>query len=203
MRLDELATINTGLVTARKQVKIPNEETIKYRTLNLKAINENGYIEDDLVEDFWANERLKRGYLTQIGDIVVRLTTPFTAVLIDEMHTGIIIPSHFVVIRVDLKRILPEYLYWLLNTEKVRQEIQQNISSTTIGAVKPMAYAALNIELITLEEQKQIGELYRLAKKELHLRNQVMEQKELYYKEAINKIQKEMRKNNEDNQKRY
>lgn len=201
MRLDELSTINTGLVTARKQVKIPNDETIKYRTLNLKAINQNGYIEDYLVEDFWANERLKTGYLTQIGDIVVRLTTPFTAVLIDEMHTGIIIPSHFVVIRADLKRILPEYLYWLLNTEKVRQEIQQNISSTTIGAVKPMSYAALNIELITLEEQKQIGELYRLAKKELHLLNQVMEQKELYYKEAINKIQKEMRKNNEDNQK--
>lgn len=30
-----------------------------------------------------------------------------------------------------------------------------------------------------------------------------MGQKELYYKEAINKIQKEMRKNNEDNKERY
>ena len=199
MRLNELATINTGLVTARKQAKILNKDTIKYRTLNLKAINEKGYIEDDLVEDFWSNEKLKTGYLTRNRDIVVRLTTPFTAVLIDESHEGIIIPSHFVVIRADTGLILPEYLYWLLNTEKVRQEIQQNISSTIIGTVKPMSYASLNIELLTLEEQRQIGELYRLSKKELYLLDQLMGQKESYYKEAINKIQREMRKNNEDN----
>lgn len=194
MRLDELATINTGLVTARKQDKVPNSNSIKYKMLNLKAINEKGYIDDNLLEEFWAKERLKSGYLTWIGDIVVRLTTPFTAILIDKKHTGLIIPSHFVVIRADTKRILPEYLEWLLNTDKVHQKLQQNLNSTTIGTVKPMLYASLNIELLTLEEQEKIGELYKLSKKELHLLNQIMGQKELYYKEAINRIQKEMRK---------
>lgn len=201
MRLDELATINTGLVTARKQDKVPNDDSIKYKMLNLKAINEKGYIDDNLLEEFWAKERLKLGYLTRLGDIVVRLTTPFTAVLIDKEHTGLIIPSHFVVIRADLKWILPEYLEWLLNTDKVRQELQQNLNSTTIGTVKPMSYASLNIELLTLEEQKKIGELYKLSKKELHLLNQIIGQKELYYKEAINRIQKEMRKKNENDKK--
>ena len=57
----------------------------------------------------------------------------------------------------------------------------------------------MDIERITLQEQAQIGELYMLAKKELYLLDQIMGQKELYYKEAINRIQKEMRKNNEDN----
>ena len=57
-----------------------------------------------------------------------------------------------------------------------------------------MSYAELDIEWITLQEQAQIGELYMLAKKELYLLDQIMGQKELYYKEAINKIQKEMRK---------
>lgn len=193
VRLGELVTINTGLVTARKQARVPSEETVKYKTLNLKAINEKGYIDDTLIEDFWANEKIKSGYLTRIGDIVVRLTTPFTAVLIDEIHTGLIIPSHFVVIRTDSNRIIPEYLYWLLNTEKIRQEIQQNINSTTIGTVKPMSYALLNIELLTLQEQKQISELYMLSKKELYLLDQIMGQKELYYKEAINKIQRKMK----------
>lgn len=194
MRLNELATINTGLVTARKQDKVPKDDSIKYKMLNLKAINEKGYIEDDLLEEFWAKERLKAGYLTRVGDIVVRLTTPFTAILIDEKHAGLIIPSHFVVIRADVKWILPQYLEWLLNTDKVRQELQQNLNSTTIGTVKPMSYALLNIEPITLKEQEKIGELYKLSKKELHLLSQIMEQKELYYKEAINRIQKEMRK---------
>lgn len=201
MRLDEMATINTGLVTARKQDKKPTDDSIKYKMLNLKAIHEKGYINDNLLEEFWAKERIKSGYLTQLGDIVVRLTTPFTAVLIDEEHTGLIIPSHFVVIRSDLERILPEYLEWLLNTDKVRQELQQNLNSTTIGTVKPMAYAALNIAFIPLEDQKKIGELYQLSKKELHLLNRIMGQKELYYKEAINRIQKEMRKKNGNDKK--
>lgn len=199
MRLAELANINTGLVTARKQAKITDQEIIKYRILNLKVINEKGYIEDNLVEEFEANERIKPVYLTKVRDIVVRLTFPFTAVLIDEEHENIIIPSHFVAIRPDKERLLPEYLYWLLNTEKVKQELQQNINSTTIGTVKPMSYAELDIEQITLQEQAQIGELYMLAKKELYLLEQIMGQKELYYREAINRIQKEMRKNNEDN----
>lgn len=194
MKLESLATINTGLVTARKQAKEWEKSCKSYKTLNLKAINEKGYIDDDLIEEFRAIEEIKTVYLTQMGDIVVRLTTPFTAVLIDEQHEGLIIPSHFVVIRANKKKILPEYLYWLLNTEQVKQELQQNINSTIIGTVKPKTYATLNIECLELEEQRQIGELNLLAKRELYLWVQIMAQKELYYKEAINKIQKEMRK---------
>lgn len=199
VRLDEAAVINTGLVTARKQARGVSDSIIQYKLLNLKAINSKGFIEDSLLDDFETLEEIKPIYITRMGDIVVRLTFPFTAVLIDEMHTGMIVPSHFVVIRTNVKKIIPEYLFWLLNTEKVRQQLQQNISSTMIGTVKPMAYAALNIQQITLEEQRKIADIYLLSKKNLMLLNQLITQKELYYKTAIDKIQKEMRKNYEDN----
>lgn len=194
-----MATISTGLVTARKQDRMPGKDSLKYKMLNLKAVNDEGYIEDTLLEDFWAKERLKSGYLTQAGDIVVRLTTPFTAVLIDKEHTGFIIPSHFVVIRTDSRQILPEYLNWFLNADRVRQELHQNLSSTMIGTVKPKVYACLEIDLITLEEQKKIAELYKLSKKELRLLKQMRVQKELYYKEAICRIQEKMRKKEQGN----
>lgn len=199
MRLDEAAVINTGLVTARKQAKGVSKSIIQYRLLNLKAINNKGFIEDSLLDEFETLEEIKPTYITQTGDIVVRLTFPFTAVLIDEMHTGLIIPSHFVVIRTNTKKIIPEYLFWLLNTEKVRQQLQQNVNSTMIGTVKPMSYAALKIQQITLEEQREIADIFLLAKKELMLLDQLTKQKELYYKTAIDKIQKEMRKKYEDN----
>lgn len=199
MRLDEAAVINTGLVTARKQARGVSDSIIQYKLLNLKAINSKGFIEDSLLDNFETLEEIKPIYITRVGDIVVRLTFPFTAVLIDEMHTGMIVPSHFVVIRTNAKKIIPEYLFWLLNTEKVRQQLQQNISSTMIGTVKPMTYAALNIQQITLEEQRKIADIYLLSKKELMLLDQLMRQKELYYKIAIDKIQKEMRKNYENN----
>jgi hypothetical protein len=199
VRLDEAAVINTGLVTARKQARGVSDSIIQYKLLNLKAINSKGFIEDSLLDDFETLEEIKPIYITQMGDVVVRLTSPFTAVLIDEMHTGMIVPSHFVVIRADAKKIIPEYLFWLLNTEKVRQQLQQNISSTMIGTVKPMTYAALNIQQITLAEQRKITDIYLLSKRELMLLDQLIKQKELYYKTAIDKIQKEMRKNYENN----
>ncbi len=194
IELGELAKINTGLVTARKQAKKTNACIKMYKALNLKAINSKGYIEDDLIEDFEAIDIIKPVYLTRKGDIVVRLTYPYTAVLIDEVHEGIIIPSHFIVIRTDIKTLLPEYLYWLLNTENAKQDIQQNVNSTMLGTVKPMAYTKLLIDLLSMGEQMKIGEIYMLAKKELYLLDQIIGQKELYYKEAINRIQKEMRK---------
>ena len=199
MRLDEAAVINTGLVTARKQARGVSDIFAKYKLLNLKAINNKGFIEDFLLDDFETLEEIKPTYITQMKDIVVRLTFPFTAVLIDEMHTGLIIPSHFVVIRTNTRKIIPEYLFWLLNTEKVRQQLQQNVNSTMIGTVKPMSYASLNIQPITLEEQRKIADIYLLSKAELMLLDQLLRQKELYYKAAIDKIQKEMRKNHENN----
>ncbi len=199
MKLEELATVKTGLVLARKQAKLPSDVMARYRQLNLKAINENGYIEADCLEEFHANEGLRAEYLTQPKDIIVRLTTPYTAVLIDDEYAGIVIPSHFVVIRTIDKRLLPEYLYWLLNSERIKSIMLQNISSTMIGTVKPSNYANLSIDLLSLNEQRQIAKLNRLAKRESFLLKQLKEQKELYYNEAINIIQKEMRKKTHEN----
>lgn len=199
MRLDDLVSVKTGLVLARKQAKHPTDIIAKYRQLNLKAIDSKGYIDENNLEEFCANERLKAEYLTQPGDVIVRLTTPYTAVLIDEEFAGMVIPSHFIVIRTRGKKILPEYLYWLLNTDKVKSSLLQNVSSIMIGTVKPASYAEIEIELLTLEEQRKISDMNMLAKKEIHLLDRLMGQKELYYKEAIDKVQKEMRRRKNEN----
>ncbi len=194
LRLEELAVIKTGLVTARKQAKDEFDAVAKYRMLNLKAINAKGYIEEKYVETFFSKERLKADYLTQPGDVLVRLTTPYTAVLVGEEQAGWIIPSHFIVIRTSGRLLLSEYLYWLLNTAKVKAELQQDISSVMIGAIKARSYTELEIELLSIQEQKKIAELYLLSQKELSLLDQLMGQKEVYYKEAIDRIQKDMRR---------
>ena len=192
MKLSELATIKTGLVIARKQAKQPYSEVIWYKQLNLRSIHPEGYIERTYVEDFGAKETLPAEYLTQSGDIVVRLTTPYTAVLIDEEWKGVVVPSHFVIIRPD-NRLLPEYLYWLLNTKKIREKLTQNVSSIMIGTIKPKSYACLDIEILSLEQQQRIARLNLLAKKELDLLERLKEQKKLYYEIAIDRIQREMR----------
>lgn len=204
MELGELATIKTGLVVARKQARKTCDEAARYKQLNLRCIHPEGYIEAAYLEEFCAKEILKAGYLTQSGDIVVRLTAPYTAVLIDEAWEGILVPSHFVIIRSDRNRLQPEYLYWLLNTGRIREKLQQNISSIMIGTVKPRSYAHLEIELPSIKQQQRIARFHFLAKRELDLLEQLKEQKRLYYDAAIDRIHREIgEKDYEDDKERY
>ena len=78
MKLEKIADISTGLVLSRK--KSSNNEGFVYELLTLKSFNENGYIEDEYLDNFISEEKIKSQYLTQEGDIIVRLSSPNTAI---------------------------------------------------------------------------------------------------------------------------
>jgi len=200
-KLSELAFIRTGLVTSRKETKDKKGDSLKYKQLNLRSINAKAYIDEIYLEDFYATEILKDEYLTQDSDIVVRLTYPYTAVYVDESKVGLLVPSHFIIIRVSREKgLLPEYLYWLLNTEQIKAKMKREALSGMIGAVAPKTYSDLDIDILTISEQKKIANVYQLTKRELFLIEQHKELKELYYTNVIDRIQKEMKE--DDNNKK-
>ena len=80
MRIEELAIVRSGLVLGRKQSKDPSE--YRYPLLNLRSIQPDGTINPSCCEIFYATEYLNPDYLTHEGDVVIRLTAPYTAVLI-------------------------------------------------------------------------------------------------------------------------
>ena len=123
MRLGEVASIRSGLVLSRKLAKEPTE--YRYRLLNLRSIHPKGYVELDQLDVYDAKEPLGAEYLTRPGDIIVRLSAPYTAVLIDRSSENLVVSSNFVLIRTEQNALLPEYLHWLLNTEKVNRRIYE------------------------------------------------------------------------------
>ena len=129
MKLGELATVRSGLVLSRKQARKGAPVKMRYPLLSFRAIHPNGYIDMEQLDGFDAAEQLSPEYLTQIGDVIIRLTSPYTAVLIDEASAGMVVSSNFVIIRVDRSRLLPGYLVWLVNTPKIRKAIYENTSS--------------------------------------------------------------------------
>ena len=104
--------------------------------------------------------------------------------------------SCLVVIRADASQILPEYLYWLLNTPKVKRQIYENTSSNMLGAIKPRYFADFEVSLLSMENQETIAALNLLAHKERQLLNELTMEKEKYYSYTINEIQKQMRRGN-------
>ena len=202
MKLGEIATVRSGLVLSRKLAQ--GSSPFRYQLLNLKSISPKGYIKMDQLDWYDATEALSEEYLTHDGDLVIRLSVPYTAVLIDKSTEGIVISSNFAIVRVSRSMILPAYLQWLLNTAQVKKQIFENTSSNMLGAVKPKFFCDFEISLLPLKDQQQIADLHALAQKEILLLTELAEQKEAYYASAIDKIQKQMRKEHGyDEQKRY
>ena len=194
MKLGSIATVRSGLVLSRKQAKGISSE--RYPLLNLRAINPAGYIDLSETDVFDSAGPLSSEYLTQCGDIVVRLTAPYTAVLIDESTTGLVVSSNFLIIRVDHHYLLSEYLFWLLNTPDIRREIYENTGSNMLGAVKAKFFSDYELTPLPLAEQTRIADMHALAIKETRLLQQLADAKSKYYSMLIDHIHNEMKRGN-------
>ena len=122
MNLGEIADIRSGLVLSRKQARADSPQAIRYHQLSLRAVKAEGEIDPAELEPYFAKDPLSIDYLTQPNDIVVRLTAPYTAVLIDDTTRNLVITSNFVVIRIRGTELVPGYLYWYLNTPKAKRQ---------------------------------------------------------------------------------
>ena len=186
MKLNQIASVRTGLVLSRKEAKGTNTSH-EYRLLNLKSITDRGMICLEETTCFRAVEELTSNYLTQAGDVIIKLSEPYTAVYITEEYTGLVIPSHFVVIRADTAKVLPQYIAWYLNKDRIKKAYNM----TRVGVlkqIKPTTIAETEIRLPSLERQKQVIELYEMSRTELQLMENLLRQKEAYYKALLNKI---------------
>ena len=194
MKLGNIATVRSGLVLSRKQAREPSN--IRYPLLNLRSINPGGYIEADQLDVFDAAEYLSPEYLSQVGDVIVRLTAPYTAILVDKVTAGMVISSNFVIIRADRRELLPEYLFWLINTPKIKRSIYENTSSNMLGAIKAKYFSDFEVPSLPIAKQQQIAVMNELALKETKLLRQLADEKERYYSLLIDRAYKEMERGN-------
>lgn len=193
IKLSDWADIRSGLVLARKQSSSSTENN--YKLLTLKSINPKGYIEQELLDDYFATEKLNENYISQLGDIIFRTSSPYTAVLIDEATQGVVVSSYFTIIRSNKNKLKPEYLYWLLNNDETLKTIQKNNFGNALGSIRPQFFSDLEIFLMPLNEQEIISDLNLLFKKEQQLLSDLKEQKELKAKYTLEKYYEKMKGN--------
>lgn len=194
MKLGNSATVRSGLVLSRKQAH--ESAGVRYPLLNLRSVNPRGYIDMNLLDVFDASEKLSSEYLSQIGDVVIRMSAPYTAILIDDETAGMVISSNFIIIRTKRDELLPEYLVWLLNTPEVKHLIYENTSSNMLGAIKAKFFSDFEISMLPIAKQRQIAVLNELAMKEAKLLRRLAHEKECYYGLLIDSIHKEMKRGN-------
>ena len=198
MTINDIAVVRTGLVTARKKKDAASLGTYKYQLLNLRCIANEGYIDKHYIEPYELSEELKYDYLTRMGDILIRLSAPYTAVLINKPELcGIVVPSHFAIIRVDERYASSGYVFWVLRREKNKMTMMQNSSgSTAFGTISSGLISSLPITLLPLHEQQIIGELLCLSEREQELLQKLSEEKKTYNTLLLNQIYDNMKRGN-------
>ncbi|MGK5511089.1 restriction endonuclease subunit S [Brevibacillus formosus] len=188
MRLGDIAEIRTGLVLTRKKATIQYNIQAKYRLLTLKNIDESGTFNNESFDEFLSNDLLEKHYFTEIGDVLIRLSQPNTAVFVDEQYYGLLVPSSFAIIKVNQLMCMPEYLAWYLNSDEVKKEFERSQAGTRIPTTNKNVLETLQISLATLEKQEAIMELFKLHQKEKALYIKLIQEKEHWFKALSKKI---------------
>ena len=191
MRIQDVATLKTGAVLSR----LPKIETdgYFYRVLSLRNIDDDvGAIEARSCTPMRFTEKITDEFLTQKGDILLRLSAPYTVVFIeDDSDIGLLIPSHFAIIHavgVDAK-----YLYAMLDSDEIRKQLFiEGSASTTLATISIKSISECKIPRISLQKQELIGKYHLEAKKELKLLRRLWAEKRklnrIQYAKLIKKI---------------
>lgn len=176
MRLKNIASVRTGAVISRLQAGEGEETSFVYELLSLRDIDEYGRI----ARGEFARVRLKgkapEELFTTAGDILVRLSSPYTAVYIGEDDVGLLIPSHFAIIRT--KPVRSAFVYAVLDSELARRSFVLNGSGSTVfGTISSKAILDLEIPDVSANKQNAIGEYHRCAKTEISLLSDLLKEK--------------------------
>ena len=188
--LGELFVISSGLVSKRKEAP-PNISGIKYRILTLRSINEKGFIDKKDTDDFTSTEEIDEKYLGRVGDVVIRLSYPFTASIIDEDLDGIIITSLFAILRSKTNSVIPEYISIYLNGEGMKKQYIKDASGSAIQMIKTSSLKDYIVKTPDISKQEKIININRLFIKESILLEDLIENKKTYGRIILNKLMEE------------
>jgi len=169
VKLGDISSITTGQVIKRKEARPGDVDAIQYRILTLKSFDEDGFLVKEELDSFKASEEIESKYITSKGDIVVRLSMPFTSITIDEESEGILIPSLFVAIRVNCNDILPSYLSLYLNSNKMKKQYIKEARGSAIQILKTSAFKEFEIMIPDMSIQEQAVTLNELMMREKRL----------------------------------
>ena len=191
MRIQDIATLKTGAVLSR----LHKAETggNLYRVLSLRNIDDDvGAIEARSCTPMRFTEKITNEFLTQKGDILLRLSAPYTVVFIeDDSDIGLLIPSHFAIIHAV--GVDPKYLYAMLDSDEIRKQLFiEGSMSTTLATISIKSISECKIPRISLQKQELIGKYHLEAKKELRLLRRLWAEKRklnrIQYTKLIRKI---------------
>ena len=188
MKLNDIATIRTGLVLSRKKAAPDDPEQHLYKQITLKSFSNSVTLQSDYFDEFTSIEKIDDKYLSQVGDIIVRLREPNTAVYIVAESAGLVVPSLFAIVRVNESTVDNTFLAYYLNSLEVKKVLERELKGTTIPMIKIKDLGELTLHLPLLNVQQNIVDFMSLSEKEITLLERLKEEKQRYSQAVLDTI---------------
>ena len=158
-----------------EQVLDPKRKTIVAKTISEGLINDDDVAINDYKTTF--DDRK----ITHEGDIVVKLSSPYNAVIIDKEHEGMLVSSFCSIIR-NVTEIDKKYLVAYLNSEIAQNKLKNSVFGTTMSILSNGKLADLEIPVPSKEKQEAIGLYFeKVIKHRAILQKIVMLENEMLY----------------------
>lgn len=187
LKLGAVADIYSGLVLKRyEQPKEALKDSYnkksekEYFYITLKSVDDNR-INLDLLERTRAKKKMDEKYVLRNGDIVMKLSPPYSAAVVDFTREDVVVPSNFAIIKVK-RDFKPEYLAFVLNSKYTKKQLNRLLEGSVLAIIRISYLNQLKIRPRDMGQQIRYAKLFSLLlrrndlkKRELELEEMVME----------------------------
>ena len=189
IKLIEIADITQGSILTR----IKSDNGIKFNAYTMQQLSYYVNSSDEcgvFNEVSVLNDRVPNLCLSQENDLILGLASG-KAMVVEESNNLIL--SNFIRIRIKDGQICDyNFLCWMMNENKELQRYMQvNIQgSTRVGIISPNFIKDLEINLIPIEKQREIGSIYQLQRRKTRIVRGKNEIENAIYKITLNDVYK-------------
>lgn len=182
IKLENLAKISSGMALKRISGSKRNLTAItedkngktdeEYYQITIKSVEDNK-VDLNLFEIIKTTKKVDSKYLIRKGDVVMKLTAPYSAAVIDFELKNVVAASNLAIIRVN-DRYDPEYLSFILNNKNTRKQLYRFVEGTITPIIKINNLKKIKIKYRDKTEQKIYAKLFRLLSNRLELENRIL-----------------------------
>lgn len=161
LKLGELVEIYSGQIMSRIVVDSNiKEEGIEFRVITPKAISQDGLI----LKEELPSEILKTApdvnRITEVGDIVIKLSTPYDSATITKETVGCVVPSFCAILR-NIKGVDKDYLQAFLSSKLCKEQLKSKVVGSVMTILSVGKIKDIDVPIPSLREQEEIGNRYR------------------------------------------
>ena len=167
-RLGDIAEIIAGVTGFEV------EGAYAYRVVLPNSFSDTGFMND--VPTQYRNDEISTNLLLSPSDILIKRLNPSFVHVVAEESAGMAASQNLLVVRPS-ENVDPFYLGYLLEQKEIIGQVEHLTgSAAVIKAVSVKKLADIKVPIIPLEQQRKVGEIWKLSRKRKQLLNEYMEE---------------------------